>query len=179
MEKKNTTENSTTENNTVDRRFKVFGSQVDNKRYNLMGSEVVDGFACKPKKLDPNKPIMHFKTHIFVCDDERCSHAHKSEHLADDLRLILKEIDLHKGASRIKISRTNCFGACRFRGVANIYENTSVNGFEPNNNIFLKNTHKYNKEKWIELFEDLSQNKLMDDLDFKQIPMSQPKEYNK
>jgi len=174
MEKKNTTENKT-----VERRFNIFGSEAQNKRYNLMGSEVVDGFACKPKKLDPNKPIMHFKTHVFVCDDERCSKAHKSEHLADDLRVVLKEIDLHKGANRIKISRTNCFGACRFRGVANIYENTRVNGFEANNNIFLKNVHKYDKQKWIELFESLSQNKSIDDLDFKQIPMSEPKEYNK
>lgn len=173
MEKKNTTENKT-----VNRRFSIFGSEVDNKRYNLMGSEVVDGFACKPKKLDPNKPIMHFKTHIFVCDDERCSKSHKSEHFADDLRTLLKEINLHKGAKRIKISRTNCFGACRFRGVANICENTRVNGYELNNNIFLKNVHKYDKQKWIELFESLSQNKNIDDLDFKQIPMSEPKEYN-
>ena len=127
MEKKNTTENKT-----VSRRFNIFGAEVENKRYNLMGSEVVDGFACKPKKLDPNKPIMHFKTHVFVCDDERCGGAHKSEHFADDLRSTLKEINLHKGANRIKISRTNCFGACRFRGVANICENTRANGFEHN-----------------------------------------------
>ena len=166
-------------NTTVNKRFNIFGSEVNSKRYNLMGSEVVDGFACKPKKLDPNKPIMHFKTHIFVCDDERCSGANKNEDFADDLRTILKEIDLHRGPNRIKISRTNCFGACRFRAVANIYENTRANGFEANNNIFLKNTHKYDKQKWIELFESLSQNKLIDDLDFEQIPMSEPKEYNK
>ncbi len=41
MEKKNTTENKT-----VSRRFNIFGAEVENKRYNLMGSEVVDGFAC-------------------------------------------------------------------------------------------------------------------------------------
>jgi len=172
MEPKNTTENKT-----VERRFNIFGSEVKDKRFNLMGSEVVDGFACKPKKLDPTKPIMHFKTHIFLCDDERCSKAHKSEHAADDLRTILKEINLHKGPNRIKISRTNCFGACRFRSVANICENTRVNGFMPNNNVFLKNVHKYDKQKWIELFESLGENKLIDDLDFTQVPMSEPKEY--
>ena len=174
MEPKNTTENKT-----VERRFNIFGSEVEDKRFNLMGSEVVDGFACKPKKLDPTKPIMHFKTHIFVCDDERCSKAHKSDHFADDLRTILKEINLHKGENRIKISRTNCFGACRFRSVANICENTRANGFVPNNNIFLKNVHKFDREKWVSLFESLGQNKLIDELDFKQVPMSEPKEYKR
>ncbi len=42
-------------------------------RKNIMGSEVVDGFACKPKRLDPNRPIYsHYKTHIFVCQGDRC-----------------------------------------------------------------------------------------------------------
>ena len=62
----------------------------------------------------------------------------------------------------IKISRTGCFGACRFRSVANIYENTKINGFEANNNIWLRNIHKYTKEKWIELFIALAQNKSID-----------------
>ena len=65
-----------------------------NKNINMMGSEVVDGFACKPKKLVPNKPIMHFKTHIFICNDGRCGGAHKNDEIASDLRNILKEINL-------------------------------------------------------------------------------------
>lgn len=147
------------------------------KNINLMGSEVVEGFACKPKKLDSNKPIMHFKTQIFICNDERCGGAHKNDEKAAQLREILKEINLAKGENRIKISRTGCFGACRFRAVANIYENTRVNGYENNNNLWLKNIHKYTKEQWIELFNALANNKNIDDLDFKQIPMSEPKTY--
>ena len=91
--------------------------------------------------------------------------------------IILKEINLANGETRIKISRTGCFGACRFRSVANIYENTKTNGFEANNNIWLRNIHKYTKEKWIELFTALAQNKSIDDLDFKQVPMSEPSTY--
>lgn len=152
-------------------------SQPKNVTLNIMGSEVVDGFVCKPKKLDPNKPIMHFKTQIFLCHDERCGKAHKSEHLADDLRTLLKELKLAKGENRIKISRTGCFGACRFRSVANIYENTRANGHAQNNNLWLKNIHQFSKEKWSELFFALADNKNIDDLEFEQVPMSEPSLY--
>ncbi len=151
--------------------------KIEEKSYNIMGSEVVSGFTCKPKKLDPEKPIMHFKTQIFLCHDERCGKAHKNDNLAANLREILKDINLAKGENRIKISRTGCFGACRFRSVANIYENTRVNGYCNNNNLWLRNVHKFNDEKWKELFLSLASNKNIDDLDFKQIPMSEPKLY--
>ncbi len=48
MEKKNTTVNNNSS---------VLYETKDNKRVNIMGSAVVDGFACKPVKLDPTKPI--------------------------------------------------------------------------------------------------------------------------
>ena len=150
---------------------------MENKLFHMMGSEVVSGFSCKPIKLVPEKPIMHFKTHIFICTDERCGGAHKNDNIASDLRDILKEIGLANGETRIKISRTGCFGACRFRSTANIFENTKMNGYEPNNNVWLRNIHKYSKEKWIELFKALSENKNIDDLNFQQIPMSEPSKY--
>lgn len=146
---------------------------MENKIYNNMGSEVADGFICKPKKLDPNKPIMHFKTQLFICDGERCSKTQKGNDLAGKLRDIIKELDLHKGKNRIKISKTNCFGACRFRQVAVTFENTKVNGNLANNNIWLKNIHKYDESKWKELFLALSTNKeLREDL-YAQVPMSE------
>ena len=150
---------------------------MENKLFNMMGSEVVSGFSCKPIKLIPEKPIMHFKTHIFICTDERCGGAHKNDNIASDLRDILKEIGLANAETRIKISRTGCFGACRFRSTANIFENTKMNGYEPNNNVWLRYIHKYSKEKWIELFKALSENKNIDDLNFQQIPMSEPSKY--
>ena len=113
----------------------------------------------------------------FICTDERCGGAHKNDNIASDLRDILKEIGLANGETRIKISRTGCFGACRFRSTANIFENTKMNGYEPNNNVWLRNIHKYSKEKWIELFKALSENKNIDDLNFQQIPMSEPSKY--
>lgn len=146
---------------------------MENKIYNNMGSEVAVGFICKPKKLDPNKPIMHFKTQLFICDGERCSKTQKGNDLAGKLRDIIKELDLHKGKNRIKISRTNCFGACRFRQVAVTFENTKVNGNLVNNNIWLKNIHKYDESKWKELFLALSTNEdLSEDL-YAQVPMSE------
>jgi len=149
---------------------------MENKILNNMGSEVVEGFTCKPKKLDPNKPIMFFKTQIFICDGERCSKANKVDDLAGKLRGILKELELHKGKNRIKISRTNCFGACRFRQVGVVFENTKSNGNLDNNNIWLKNIHKFDENKWRELFIDLSQNNSLEKLNYEQVPMSELEE---
>lgn len=151
---------------------------MENKpKINIMGSEVVDGFMCKPKKFDANKPIMHFKTQIFLCHDERCKKSHKTDDLAADLRDIINDLNLSKGENRIKVSRTGCFGACRFRSVANIYENTRANGYANNNNLWLKNVHKFDKEKWVELLSALCENKDIDDLEFEQVPMSDPSFY--
>ena len=90
-------------------------STMENKLFNMMGSEVVSGFTCKPVKLETNKPIMHFKTHIFICTDERCGGAHKNDNIAADLRDILKEIGLANAETRIKISRTGCPGCLYYR----------------------------------------------------------------
>jgi len=128
---------------------------------NEMGSEVVEGYTCKPKDFDPNRPIMHYKAQLFLCDDERCSKASKNEDKATYLREMLKEMGLNKGKNRIKISRTGCYGACRFRQVCQITENTQANGNAKNNALWLKNTHKYSDEQWRELFSMLSKDKIL------------------
>ncbi len=152
---------------------------MENKKlYNTMGSEVAEGFTCKPKKFDANKPIMHFKTQLFICDDERCGKAHKDENIATTLREVIKQLNLAKGEDRIKIVRTGCFGACRFRSVANIYENTRINGNSKNNGIWLKNIHRYDIEKWKRLFKALKENISLDEIEeFEQVPMSDPSFY--
>ena len=141
-------------------------------KYNEMGNEVVEGYACKPKNFDPNRPIMHYKTLIFLCDDERCAKAQKIDK-AVHLRELLKDMGLNKGKNRIKISRTGCFGACRFRGVAHITENTQANGNAYNNSLWLRHTHTYDDAKWKQIFELLVQDKpLKEHLDEKEfIPM--------
>ena len=80
-------------------------SIMENKIYNTMGSEVAEGFTCKPKKLDPDKPIMFFKTQIFICDGERCSKAQKDGNLAGKLRDILKELKIQQG--KINLMKQN------------------------------------------------------------------------
>jgi len=121
-------------------------------KINLMGSEVVEGYECKPKKLDPNKPIMFYKSIVYICSDERCAKAGSFEKAAE-LREIVKEMGLEKGKNRIKISRSFCQGACRFRQVA------QVNSTSPNDKLWLKHTHKFETKDWIELFEALRDDK--------------------
>jgi hypothetical protein len=129
-------------------------------RINEMGSEVVEGFTCKPKDYDANRPIMHYKTLLLLCDDERCGKAGKIDK-ATHLRELLKEMGLNKGKNRIKVSRTGCYGACRFRQVCQITENTQANGNAKNNALWLKHTQKFSDEQWRELFRMLSQDKVL------------------
>lgn len=126
-------------------------------RYNEMGSQVVEGYTCKPVDYDPDKPIMHYKTLVVLCDDERCGKAGKPER-ASHLREIIKELGLSKGKNRIKVSRSGCYGACRYRQVCTINENTQANGFVPNNSLWLQHTHQYSDAKWKEIFTALSCN---------------------
>ena len=134
-------------------------------RLNEMGSEIVEGYTCKPKDYDAERPIMHYKTLLLLCDDERCGKAGKDDR-ATHLRDILKEMGLNKGENRIKVSRTGCYGACRFRQVCQVTENTQSNGNTKNNALWLRNTHKFKDEQWREIFTMLSEDKvLLEELD--------------
>ncbi len=124
----------------------------DEKRYNVMGSEVAEGYRCKPVKKDPGRPIMYFKHHILLCTGERCRGAAGSRDIADEMRGELEDLNLHRGRDRIKVTRANCFGACRFRSVAVIYEN----GTDPVNNcIWIKQIHRFDARSRQTLFESL------------------------
>ncbi len=133
---------------------------ANNVKINEMGNEVVDGFECKPVDFDPNRPIMHYQSLLFICDDERCHKAHK-EDKSIKLRKILKDLELNKGANRIKITRTFCNGACRFRAVAQLTTNTQAGAEVKNNALWLKATHKYSDDEWINIFKLLSNNKIL------------------
>ena len=141
-------------------------------RINEMGQEVVEGFTCKPKDYDPERPIMHYKTLLLLCDDERCGKAGKTDK-ASELRAILKDMGLNKGKNRIKVSRTGCYGACRFRQVCQITENTQANGNSKNNALWLRHTHNFTEKDWRDLFTLLAEDKiLLEELDSKHfIPM--------
>ena len=124
-------------------------------KINEMGQKVVEGYACKPKDFDPERPIMHYKTLLLLCDDERCGKAGKIDK-ASELREILKSMGLNKGKNRIKISRTGCYGACRFRQVCQVTENTKANGNPDNNALWLRHTHTFDEAQWREIFTLLS-----------------------
>ena len=143
-------------------------NQTKEPKINTMGSEVEDGYECKPKVLDLNKPIMHYKNIVYVCVDKRCAEAGSSKK-ADELREIVKDMGLDVGEHRVKISKSFCYGACRYKQVANIFSNTQDNGQRKHNNIWLKETNTYDTEKWTELFTALKENRYLNK--FKQIKM--------
>ncbi len=135
----------------------------DEIRVNEMGSEIVEGYTCKPKNYDASRAIMHYKSLLLLCDDERCGKAGKDDR-ATHLREILKDMGLNKGKNRIKVSRTGCYGACRFRQVCQITENTQANGNLLNNALWLKETHQFDDNQWRKIFEQLSEDKLVTDI---------------
>ena len=131
-------------------------------KINDMGNEVVDGFACKPVDFDASRPIMHYQTLLLVCDDERCHKAQRKDK-SIELREILKDMGLNKGENRIKVTRTSCNGACRFRAVAQVTANTQANGELKNNGLWLKQTHKYSDKEWKNIFKLLSNSEILKD----------------
>ena len=138
---------------------------VNSVKINEMGNEVVEGFACKPKDYDATRPIMHYQSLLLVCDDERCRKAHK-EDKSIQLREILKDMGLNKGENRIKVTRTSCNGACRFRAVTQITTNTQSNGTLKNNALWLQQTHNFSDDEWKDIFKILVNNEaLVENLD--------------
>ncbi len=128
-------------------------------RYNEMGSEVQEGFQCKPVYLDRDKPVMYYKSHILVCNGERCQKANRREDNPLYVRNLTKECGLSKGKDRIKVTKVNCFGACRYGGVILIYENPIAGTSLKNNGLWVKKTHKYTPEDWKEIFNRLANDK--------------------
>jgi len=120
-----------------------------------MGQEVVEGYACKPLDYDPERPIMHYRYQLYLCDDERCRKA-AGEDKAKRLRDLLKAMGLNRGADRIKISRSRCQGACRYRQVAQLNANTRANGLPQNNALWLRHVHRLSDQEWEQLFEELT-----------------------
>lgn len=125
------------------------------KRKNPMGSNVEDGYICKPEQLDNNKPIMYSAIHLFICDGERCQQSGHNN-LADKLRQFVKESGYDRGINRIKVTRTHCNGACRFRVFAYAYVNITHKNILPEQNFFAwKNVQHFSENDWKYLFQCL------------------------
>lgn len=122
---------------------------------NSMGSEVVEGFECKPKVLDKDKPVMFCAVHIFICDGERCNDP-QSLQLAEKIRNIIEELGYDRGENRIKVTRTHCNGACRFKKFAYVYKNPEIRKFKPSNIYSAwKKVHEWTDNQWKEFIEYL------------------------
>ncbi|MGF1723767.1 cobalamin biosynthesis protein [Photobacterium nomapromontoriensis] len=122
---------------------------------NAHGSEVVKGYQCKPRHVDLNRPMLHYRHHILLCEGARCS-KEGSKNLTHDLRTVLKEMGLASGDERIKISRTMCAGACRNRATMVIYERLDVNELPVNNAIWLRHIEDLSRTQWHMLFNALA-----------------------
>jgi len=121
---------------------------------NAHGNEVVEGYQCKPKHVDLNRPMLHHRHHLLVCEGGRCA-KQGSRNLAHDLRQILKTLGLNQGEDRIKISRTHCAGACRNRAAMVVYERLTQDETPINNGVWLKAIDEFTHAQWVSLFEAL------------------------
>ncbi|GAB2657512.1 cobalamin biosynthesis protein [Vibrio panuliri] len=132
-------------------------------KLNAYGNEVVEGYQCKPKHVDLNRPMLHHSHHLLLCEGTRCAKA-GSKNLAHDLRNILKEMDLASGERRIKISRTLCAGACRNRATLVIYERKQSGSVTANNALWLKNVDQLSDAEWRAMFNALANQGLVTDV---------------
>ncbi|MCG7586511.1 cobalamin biosynthesis protein [Photobacterium sp. OFAV2-7] len=127
-------------------------------KVNAYGNEVVDGYQCKPKHPDLNRPMLYHRHHILLCEGGRCAKA-GGKNLAHELRGLLKEMGLASGNKRIKVSRTLCAGACRNRSTMVIYQRDASETASVNNAHWLRNIEKLSENQWRELFLALAQDK--------------------
>lgn len=126
-------------------------------RKNAMGSEVEEGFACKPKDMDINKPIMYSAAQIFICEGHRCSPTSDIS-LTDKVRELVKNLGNDRGSSRVKVTRTQCQGACRFRNFMCAYRNANAINFTPENSFSAwKRVNQWSDEQWHELIKFLAE----------------------
>ncbi|MDG3085154.1 cobalamin biosynthesis protein [Vibrio hannami] len=141
-----------------DKSLPASSTEIETKeiKVNAHGSEVVEGYQCKPKHVDLDRPMLFHKHHILLCEGKRCAKA-GSKNLAHDLRGILKELGLSKGDKRIKISRTMCAGACRNRSTMVIYERSE----QPSENHaqWLRGVEEFTEQRWREVFTALAEGK--------------------
>lgn len=120
-----------------------------------MGAEVAAGFACKPETIDPDKPILFAAAQIFICDDARCKSCHPGD-LAGKVRELVKEMGCHNGDDRIKVTRTGCHGACRYRVFACVYQNGTARSYSRATSFSAwKRVHEWSDDQWKELFSSL------------------------
>ena len=131
-------------------------SRTTEVKINAHGNEVVEGYRCKPKHVDLDRPMLHHSHHILLCEGARCAKA-GSKNLAHDLRGILKEMGLASGNRRIKISRTMCAGACRNRATLVIYERKQADAVLVNNAQWLRNVEELSESEWRMLFSALAE----------------------
>lgn len=122
---------------------------------NAHGNEVVKGSKCKPKHVDLNRPMLHHRHHLLLCEGGRCS-KEGSKNLTHDLRSLLKDMGLASGDDRIKLSRTMCAGACRNRATLVIYERLTAHETPVNNGCWLRNIENLSMTQWRELFSVLA-----------------------
>lgn len=123
---------------------------------NTMGSEVKNGYICKPKQLDDNKPIMFSALQIYICAGERCNQVMSGNNLAERLRKIIKDLGYNTGKDRIKVTRTFCNGACRFKVFAHVYRNPILPNATPQNSYYAwKKVHELTDDQWTMLITSL------------------------
>ena len=127
-------------------------------KINLHGNEVVDGFQCKPKHVDLNRPMLYHRHHVLLCEGGRCA-KEGSKNLAHDLRQVLKALDFAEGEQRIKISRTHCAGTCRNRAAMVIYERLLEHETPVNNGLWVRGIEEFTEQDWKDFFTNLVERK--------------------
>ncbi|SDJ79082.1 cobalt-precorrin 5A acetaldehyde-lyase [Ferrimonas sediminum] len=97
------------------------------------------------------RPICHYRHHLVLCEGGRCQRS-GAEGLAHQLRQQLKQLALHRGPDRIKVTRSHCAGACRQRATAVIYAREP----DANHGLWLQSLETLTLSQWQALFAALA-----------------------
>lgn len=117
------------------------------------------GMGCKiqgkSRTPDLEHSMLYYRHHLLLCSGKRCVDD-EGVQLAASIRELLKEMSLHRGKHRIKVTRTFCSGGCRNRTTAVIYQNLVVGETATDHARWLHNVDSLSLAQWRQIFTVLA-----------------------
>lgn len=120
-----------------------------------MRNEVVSGLHGESRTPALERPMLYYRHHLLLCSGKRCVDD-EGVQLAASIRGLLKEMLLHRGTNRIKVTRTLCSGGCRNRTTAVIYQNLAAGEVAVDHALWLRNIDSLSLAQWRQIFTVLA-----------------------
>ncbi|CAM3594994.1 hypothetical protein [Parendozoicomonas haliclonae] len=111
-----------------------------------------------------DQPLAEYRSHMVFCGIEPCIPEEDSRAFAHRLRKLARSIGLDSGDRRMKITRSNCCGACRSGSVSVIYENLQPGEMAVNNGSWIAHGDELTDNQWLDIFKAVDERRPLTEL---------------